>query len=239
MHHSDEPNSTEETSAEPAAATSNEKEILLADHQIMMRQALAALLESALPSVRVRGAASVPEALAMVAETSFQLAIVDCDLPGRGGLYALADLRALRPQMPVIILCGANDAGLAVRAVRSGAAAYLEKTATTDELIKAVSVVLDGRHYVTEQVALQLMRYIGTDNGRPRHETLSNRELQILKLIAAGRAIKRIGGELSLSAKTVSTYRARIMAKMAFETNAQMIRYCLKHQLIIDSSGPE
>lgn len=235
MHRSNE-TKPDPTALRPAT-TVTAKSILLVDNHVMIRQALAALLESAVPEVRVRGAATVPEALAMVAEKPFELAIVDCELPGRGGLNALADMRALRPQMPVMILCGANDAGLAVRAVRSGAAAYLEKTAPANELVKAVSVVLEGRHYVTEQVALQLMRYVGADNGRPRHETLSNREFQILKLIAAGRAIKKIGGELSLSAKTVSTYRARIMAKMAFETNAHMIRYCLKHELLEDAAG--
>jgi DNA-binding NarL/FixJ family response regulator len=152
-------------------------------------------------------------------------------MPGGGGLEILKDLKAEKPSLKIIILSVHPEEQYAIRSFRDGASAYLTKGNATDELIKAIEAVARGRRYITPSVAERLAIYIEEDGTRPPHEGLSDRELQVLGMIGSGRSVSEIAAELSLSVKTVSTYRARLLEKMGMDSNAQLIKYAVQHQL--------
>ena len=206
--------------------------LLIADDHAIVRQGLKQIV-SEFPGMTVAGeAASGEEALALARKLRFDVAIVDITMPGRGGLEILKDLKEVRPSAKIVILSMHPEEQYAIRCLRDGASAYITKGNATEELIHAIQAVAAGKRYITPLVAEKLVSYIGRDAERLPHENLSNRELQVLILLGSGKTVTDISRELSLSAKTISTYRARVLEKMNMDTNALLIRYVIQHGLV-------
>ena len=206
--------------------------ILVADDHSVVRQGLKQIVADS-PDMEIAGeAATGQEALELVRSGSFDLIILDISMPGQGGLDILRELKAENPALKVIILSMYPEEQYAIRSLRDGASAYLTKGSPPEELILAIKTVASGKRYITPSIADRLATYIEDSSQRPPHETLSDREMQILVLIGSGKQVSDIAEELNLSIKTVSTYRSRILLKMGMETNAQLIRYSLQHGLV-------
>jgi DNA-binding NarL/FixJ family response regulator len=206
--------------------------ILIADDHSVVRQGLQQIVSEHPNMVVAAEAASGEEALELVRSNEFDVAILDIAMPGRGGLDILRDLRAARPDMKVIVLSMYSEEQYAVRILRDGASAYLTKTSAPDELVLAIETVAAGRRYITPSIADRLAGYIEDSTTRPAHELLSDREMQVLVLIGSGKTVREIAEELTLSVKTVSTYRSRLLEKMALASNADLIRYAIHHRLV-------
>jgi len=206
--------------------------VLIVDDHAVVRRGLREILSDE-RGVEVSETADAHEALRLSGEQTFDLAVLDLDLPGKSGLDLLQDLKRARPRLPVLILSVYPEDQFAVRALREGASGFLCKDAAPEELMKAVRKILKGRRYFSEFVAEKLISlpHAGRSTAHP-HETLSKREFQILCLLGAGKAVKDIAGELSLSTPTVSTYRARILEKMEMKTTVQLVRYAIKNRLV-------
>lgn len=203
--------------------------ILIADDHDVVRRGIQQIVADTTGMQLAGEAASGAEALELARREPFDLAIIDIAMPARGGLEILKELRATRPGLKVIVLSMYPEEQYAVRSLREGASGYLTKANVGDELVAAIRAVAAGRRYITPSVAERLASYVEEEGHRLPHESLSVRELQVLRMIAAGEAPGDISRELSLSVKTVSTYRARILDKMGMTTNAQLIRYAVEH----------
>lgn len=206
--------------------------ILLIDDHAIVRQGVRELLAEELPGTEFGEAASGEEAAAMMAVEPFSLAILDVSMPKRGGIDALKDMRAAHPDVPVLVYSQHTEEQYAIRALRAGAAGYVGKDAALEELVAAAKKALSGGKYVSERVAQRLGKDIQGETTKPLHSTLSDRELQVLEMLAKGRAVKEIGVELNLSEKTISTYRARILEKMNLKTNADLMLYAFRVGLV-------
>lgn len=181
--------------------------------------------------IAVDEACSGTEGLKKACNGDYDLVLLDISMPGRGGLDVLKELKACRPKLPVLILSMHPEEQYAVRALRTGASGYLTKESATDELVTAIQKVLSGGKYVSASLAEKLAFAMGSDAETPLHTTLSNREDQVFRMMASGKAPKVIAAEMALSVKTISTYRARILKKMKMTHNAELTHYAIKHQL--------
>jgi DNA-binding NarL/FixJ family response regulator len=206
--------------------------ILIADDHAVVRRGLVQLLSDELPGTRFGEADSAPAAVAAGRTGEWDLVILDISLPGRSGLDALKDLKAARPQLPVLILSMHPEEQFAIRALRAGAAGYVTKQSAPDELVAAVKKALRGGRYVSASLAERLAVEIGAKGAGAPHEALSDREFQVLRLIASGLTLTAIAEELSVSVQTVSTYRTRLLEKMGMSTNAELTRYANAHRLL-------
>jgi DNA-binding NarL/FixJ family response regulator len=205
--------------------------ILVADDHAVVREGVKQILAN-LDDMKVSGeAGSGPETLAMLDRQDYDLVLLDISMPGRSGLEILEDIRNVRPKLPVLVLSMHPEEQYALRALRAGAAGYLTKASAPQELIGAIRKAAKGGKYVTASLAEKLAFQLDMDAVKPRHETLSNRELQIMLMIAAGKSVSEIAAELSLSVKTVSTYRVRLLAKLGMKTNAEMMRFAIEEGL--------
>jgi len=206
--------------------------VLLVDDHQLVRRGLAQLVHDT-PGMEVAGEAGDGEgALDVLRSTQPDVVVLDLSMPGRGGLDVLQELRTQSPGSRVIILTMYPEEQYAIRSFREGAAAYLTKASAPEELIQAIRTVAAGKRYITPSVADRLATWLEDGDQRLPHESLSSRELQVLMRIGAGKEVKEVAGELNLSIKTVSTYRARILQKMNLATNAQLIRYAIQHRLV-------
>lgn len=206
--------------------------MLIADDHAVVRQGLKQIL-SEQPDMQVLGeAGSIPELLDHIRKQRWDIVVLDISMPGRGGLDGLKELKQEQPKLPVLILSIHPEDQFAVRALKAGASGYLTKDSAPEELVQAIRKVLTGRKYISPELAEKLATDLEKDTGRPLHETLSDREFQILRLIASGKSATEIAQKLSLSVKTVSTYRARILEKMNMKTNAELMHYAIKYQLV-------
>jgi two-component system, NarL family, invasion response regulator UvrY len=206
--------------------------VLVADDHAVVRRGLREMLAEAGDIEVAAEAGTAAEALDLVRRERFDVAISDLSLPGRGGLDLLRDLKSERPEMPVLILSMHPEDQYAVRALKAGASGYLTKETAPERLVEAVRRVAAGGRYVTPAVAEHLAQHIDGAREREPHEALSDREYQVFRMLAAGRTVSQIGDELSLSVKTVSTYRARILEKMALATNAELMQYAFRRGLV-------
>jgi DNA-binding NarL/FixJ family response regulator len=206
--------------------------ILIADDHSLIREGLKKILKGASDMRVTAEAQNSEEVLEQVRKTSFDLVVLDISFPGRSGLEILKDLRQEYPKLPVLILSMHPEDRFATRSLMAGASGYLTKDCATEELIQAIRRVVGGRKYVSASLSEQLASQLETDAGKSLHETLSNREYQVLCMIAVGKTAKDLARELSLSVNTVNTYRARILEKMKMTKNAELIRYALQHQLV-------
>ena len=206
--------------------------ILLADDHAIVRRGLVQLLQDELPGCHIGEAASGTEVLDELRRDRWNLLILDIQMPDRGGVDILHQVRASYPDTRVLILSAFPEKQYAVNLLRAGASGYLNKEMAPEELANAVRTTLAGRRHVSPAVAELLVAELDQDSGQPAHASLSEREFQIFRKLAAGQAVSDIAGELSLSAKTVSTYRSRILEKMGFTSNADITAYALRNQLI-------
>jgi DNA-binding NarL/FixJ family response regulator len=205
--------------------------VLLADDHAIVRGGLKEILIRHLESVECGEAENAEQVLAQVREVSWDLLILDITMPGRSGFDILADLRLLRPDLPVLILSMLPEDQFGKQALKAGAYGYLKKEAAPEELIQAVRRILAGGRYVSPALAEKFVRDLQGNADRPLHEALSPREFEILLMIASGKAVGQIAEELHLSGTTVSTYRARILEKMNMTTIAELIRYAVRNHL--------
>lgn len=179
------------------------------------------------------GEAGTPqEAVKLARQQEWDLAILDLSLNGQSGLELLKELKQIRPKLPVLILSMHSEEQYARRAFKTGAAGFITKDSPQLELVKAINKVLTGGRYVSSALAEKLVQYFEGDTDQAPHESLSNREFEVMRLIALGNTVSEIAALLSLSDKTISTYRARVMEKMKMKTNADLARYAVQHQLV-------
>jgi two-component system invasion response regulator UvrY len=206
--------------------------ILIADDHTMFREGLKHILAEYPDLVVTDEANNGQEVLDKIWKNNYDMVLLDITMPGMTGLEALKQLKNDRPKLPVLILSMHPEEQYAVRVLRAGASGYLTKESAPDELITAIRKISQGRKYITPSLAERLASEFEADSEKPLHDILSDREYQVLLMIAAGKTGKHIAKELSLSIKTVSTYRTRIMEKMKMKTNAEVMHYVIKHQLL-------
>ena len=206
--------------------------VLIADDHEIVRHGLRDILTTRLGKMAVSEAKDAGEAINLLIQKDWDLVLLDINMPGRDGLEVLAEAKRLRPKTPVLVLTSYPEEQFALRAFKVGASGYLTKQSATDELVTAVQRILAGSKYVTASLAERLAVNLGGSDVQAPHEALSNRELQVLRLIAVGKSIKETAAELALSEKTVATYRTRISEKAGLKTNVEIARYALKHGLL-------
>ena len=206
--------------------------ILIADDHAVVRQGLRQILSND-PHLQVVGeAASGDEVLRLAETTKLDAVVLDLTMPGKSGLDVLKELRRKHPQLPVLVLSMQPEDQFAIRIMKAGAAGYITKECAPEELIGALRTVCQSRKYVSPQLAERLAVFIAEDTEKLPHENLSDREYQVLRMLAFGKTASEIADELGLSIKTVSTYRGRVLDKMKMGTNSELTRYALQHQLI-------
>lgn len=206
--------------------------VLIADDHAVFRRGLKETLAEAFSRAAFGEAKTAQETLEHVRRQDWDLVILDISMPGKSGLDILDDLRRLRPKLPILLLSMHPEQQFARRALKAGAAGYLTKDSVTEELKEAVKKIVAGGRYVSATLAEKLAVDLRLGADTPLHELLSDREFQVLRMIASGKTVKDIAEDLSLSVKTVSTYRARILEKTGMKTNAELIRYALQTQLV-------
>lgn len=206
--------------------------VLIIDDHAIVRRGMISLLREHFPDLEIGEADEARAGAAAAAEQAWDLALVDISMPGRNGLELIQDLKREHPAMPVLVISSHPEKDYALRALKLGAAGYISKQSATDVLVTAVKRVLSGRRYISPALAEQLAGAVAGESPGTSHETLSNRELLVLRLIASGKSIKEIGAELALSVKTVATYRSRIAEKMGLSTNVELTRYAMQHGLV-------
>jgi DNA-binding NarL/FixJ family response regulator len=206
--------------------------ILIADDHPIVREGYKKILMSQ-PDMDVTGeAGNGQEVLDAIQKKDFDLILLDISMPGRSGLEILKELKGRKPHLPVMILSIYPEEQYAVRAFRDGASGYLTKASTPKELIAAIRKVSQGGRYVTEALAEKLTYFLHGDVEKVPHEKLSDREYQVMLLIASGKTVTQIADELCLSVKTISTYRRHILEKMQFTTNAEITMYAIQNKLL-------
>jgi two-component system, NarL family, invasion response regulator UvrY len=204
--------------------------ILIVDDHAMVREGLKRILLDEYTGATFGEAANATEALAQICKKKWDIALLDITMHGRTGLDVLKEIRASGCKVPVLVLSAHPEEQYAVRVLKAGAAGYLTKESAPQELCLALRKICSGGKYITPTLAEQLAAEVQS-SGRPAHESLSNREYQVMLLIAAGKVPKEIGNELSLSIKTVGTYRTRILEKLKLKNNAELMRYVLERGL--------
>jgi DNA-binding NarL/FixJ family response regulator len=205
--------------------------LVVDDHAVVRRGVLQVLAEA--PDMIVTGEADSGLAVLQMAQANdYDVIVLDIALPDASGLEILKQLRTLRPEQQVLMLSVYPEKQYAIRALRAGAAGYLTKDSAPDELTMAIRQVAQGRKYITRSLAEQLAVGLEEETESEPHETLSDREYQVMRLLTAGKSVTDIAGELSVSVKTVSTYRARILEKLGLKTTAEIIRYGLERGLV-------
>ena len=206
--------------------------ILLVDDHAVVRRGVRDILTESLGKVEFGEAAKPSEAIEKLQGEDWDVVVLDISLPGRGGLEALREIKRLRPAVPVLVLSMHAEEHYALRALRAGAAGYVNKDSAAEDLSGAVRKVLAGGTHVSVHLAETLAKSLRSDTSHPAHERLSDRELEVLRALAAGKTVKQIGIELALSEKTVSTYRTRLLEKMQMHTNAELIQYAIREGLV-------
>jgi len=206
--------------------------ILIADDHAVVRRGLKDILTEAFGKPTVGEASGAAEALQLVRKQNWDLVILDISMPGRGGLDVLKEIKEERPRLPVLILSMHPEDQYAVRALKAGASGYLTKQSASEELVQAVKKIREGRKYISPSVAERLAFTLEKHSEKPPHEALSDREHQVLCMIASGKTVSEIAHELSLSVKTISSYRSRILEKMGMKNNAELTTYAIRNHLV-------
>ena len=206
--------------------------ILIADDHVLIREGLKKILKSASDITVVSEAQNSKEVFEELQKHEVDVVVLDISFPGKSGLEILKDLKQQYPKLPVLILSMHPEDRFATRSFKAGAAGYITKDSAAEELIRAIRKVVDSRKYVSSTLAEKLAFNLESDAGKPLHETLSDREYQVLCMIAMGKTVKDIAAELSLSINTINTYRARVLEKMKMSKDAELIRYALQNRLV-------
>ncbi len=207
--------------------------VLVADDHALIRKGLKQILDDT-SDIRVTGEAETGmQAITMARDNEYDLALLDITLPDKHGIDVLAQLKLQCPGLPILILSMHPDEQYAMRSIRAGAAGYMNKQSAPSQLVTAIRQVASGRKYISSELAEQLANGLTKDSREEvSHQILSNREYQTLCLMASGKSLSEMADIMSLSAKTISVYRARMLEKMGFKNNAEAVRYALNHHLI-------
>ena len=206
--------------------------ILIGDDHILIREGLKKILKAAADINVVAEASDARGVLEGLKKEDVDVVVLDISLPGKNGIELLKDLKLQNAKLPVLMLSMHPEDRFAVRALKAGASGYITKESAAEELIKAIRKVVQGRKYVSPTLAEKLAFNLDIDTDKPPHESLSDREYEVLCLIASGKSVREIAEQLHLSMSTVNTYRARILDKMKMRTDAELIRYAVQNQLI-------
>jgi len=206
--------------------------ILVADDHEIVRKGLVDVLSGALQPVKIDEAGNGQEAVSKASKTEYDLVVLDMKMPGKSGLDALKEIKQHRPKLPVLILSMLPEEQFAVRAIRAGASGYLTKDAAGDELVLAIRKALKGERYVSGSLAEILAGDLDGDTEKPPHEILSDREYQVMLMIASGKPVGAIAKELCLSVKTISSYRTNILLKTRLKNNAEITHYAIQNHLV-------
>lgn len=209
-----------------------QKKILIADDHSILRDGLRHIISTTVDMEVAGEASNGQEVLNKVRDNDYDMVILDICMPGRDGLDVLVEIKKMKPLLPVLILSSQPEEQFALRAYRAGANGYLSKMSSTSEIINALQKVALGKVYVNPEFAESLVSGIGKRSQEKPHHDLSNREYQVLCLIASGKPVGKIAAELSLSVKTVSTYRTLILRKMSMTNNSELTRYAIENQLV-------
>jgi DNA-binding NarL/FixJ family response regulator len=205
--------------------------LIVDDHQVV-RRGLKEVLNDEFSELETGEAENSRAALELITTQDWDIVLLDINIPGRNGLELLSEIKRLRPRTPVLVVSAYPEEEFAIRALKLGASGYLNKSSASDEVVAAARKAMAGGKYVTALLAEKLAATLGSDIQHAPHESLSSRELQVLRMVASGRTIKEIATELTLSEKTVGTYRLRIAKKMGLNSNVELTRYALKHRLV-------
>jgi DNA-binding NarL/FixJ family response regulator len=208
------------------------KRILIADDHGIVRKGLKETLEEELEQVTFGEAENGQQVLEQVWKEKWDLVLLDIGMEGRSGLEVLAEIRKARARLPVLILSMYPEAEFGVRALKQGAVGYVNKQSAPEQLAAAVRKVLEGGRYISTALAERLAAELQSAGEKPLHAQLSNRELEVMRLVAKGKSLKEIAGELALSIKTVGTYHIRIMQKMGLKSDVEITRYALLNRLV-------
>ena len=206
--------------------------ILIADDHSVVRKGLRQILSDEFPTAEITEVADAEELIKNVMAARWDVVVSDLSMPGRSGMDALQQIKLSCPDLPVLILSIHPEEQYAIRALKSGASGYLSKDTAPDELVKAVKKVLLGKKYISQAIAEKLANTFSPDAAIHEHETLSDREFDVMKLLANGKSVSEIAEMLSLSVTTVSTYRARVMVKMGLRSNSDLTKYAIENKLI-------
>jgi two-component system invasion response regulator UvrY len=206
--------------------------VLVADDHAVVREGLKKILARTDDLVVTGEAGRGEEVLALAGKNDYEVLLLDITMPGRSGLDLVKQLKVLKPDLQILMLSVHSEEQYAIRALKAGAAGYLVKESAPEELIAAIRTVAGGRKYVSSSLAEILASRLETGTDRPLHESLSDREYDVLCKIAAGMTVKEIAADLCLSVKTISTYRTRLLEKMHFHTNKELTRYATQYGLI-------
>jgi DNA-binding NarL/FixJ family response regulator len=206
--------------------------ILIADDHPIVRQGFKQVLQDTADLVVADEAGNGQEVIGLVSKKDYDVILLDISMPGKNGLEVLKELKVLNPKIPVLILSIYPEEQYAIRALKAGASGYLTKASAPEELISAIRKVSRGGKYISSSLAEKIAYELDGDSGKAPHETLSDREYQILLMIASGKTVSDIAGEMCLSVKTVSTYRSRIIDKMKLKNNAELTTYAIRNKLV-------
>lgn len=208
------------------------RKILLIDDHAVVRDGVKRIFEEQPGEVVFGEANTANGATKLARQNEWDLAVLDLSLGDQSGLELLKELKHIRPHLPVLILSMHSEEQYARRAFKAGASGYITKDSSTSDLTKAINSVASGGRYITPQLAERLVFNMGRQTEGPPHEALSDREFQVMRLIASGKTVTEIATVLALSDKTISTYRARLMEKMGMRTNAELTRYAIHNNLV-------
>ena len=206
--------------------------ILIADDHPIVREGYKKILDDTADMIVADEAGNGQEVLECIRKKEFDLILLDISMPGRSGLEVLKELKSLKPKLPVLILSIYPEEQYAIRAFRAGASGYLTKASAPHELITAIRKISQGGRYISSSMAEKLTYYLNADAAKPPHEMLSDREYQVMLMIASGKTVTEIADELCLSVKTISTYRTHIIDKMKLKNNAEITLYAIQNKLV-------
>lgn len=206
--------------------------VLIVDDHALVRRGLRWLLSDEFKEGAFGEAGDARQAIAQLRQKEWDIALIDICLPGKSGLDLLKEVKAEWPKLPVLVLSGHAEDLFAIRVLKAGASGYMSKDSPPDELVKAVRRIVAGGRYVSPALAETLAARANKDLARAPHETLSDREYEVMSQIACGKSVTAIADELSLSAKTISTYRARILEKLGVKNSAAIVHYAMRNGLV-------
>jgi two-component system, NarL family, invasion response regulator UvrY len=208
--------------------------ILIADDHSVVRRGIKQILSEE-SDIEVLGeASSTDEVIEQLDEQDWDILVLDITMPGRSGLECLLEVRHKKPEMKVLILSMHPEEEIAITALRTGASGYLNKDSVPEELIKAIRKIHEGGRYISSTLAESILYSMDKGSSQEPHETLSEREFQVFCQLSSGKTLTEIAEELSLSIKTISTYRSRILEKMNLKTNVDLTHYAIKHKLVLN-----
>jgi two-component system, NarL family, invasion response regulator UvrY len=206
--------------------------VLIADDHTIVRKGLKQILSEGMSSIQFGEASNANEAISLLKKQKFDIIILDVSMPGKSGLDLLKDIKVSNPKLPVLVLSMHPEDQYAFRVIKAGAQGYMTKDSAPEELVSAVTKILKGGKYVSAALSEQLLSILQEPQPKESYQLLSDREFEVLKLIASGNTVSETAEKLSISVKTVSTYRTRILDKLHFSTNAELTRYAIQEKLV-------